>query len=179
MKNASLTECFSPAVIDERVRALAAQINELYAGEPLVMICVLKGAFMFFSDLVKHITVEPEIDFVRVASYGAGDTSSGTVSFTKDVEIPLEGKHVVIVEDIVDSGRTMDFLLRQMRARGANSLRVAALVDKVERRTVDVQVDFAGFSISAGFIVGYGLDYAERFRELPGIYTVDPESLNR
>ena len=175
MRIATLTPLFTAEQIEQRVRALAGQINALYAGRRLVLVCVLKGAFMFFSDLLKHVTVGPEIDFVRVASYGGKATSSGSVSFSKDVEISLAGKDVVLVEDVVDSGLTMDFLLRQMRARGAYSLRVAALVDKAERREVDVQVDFVGFSLSSGFIVGYGLDYDERYRELPAIYTATVE----
>ena len=171
MRVKELTPLFTAEQIDRRVRELAVEINELYAGRQLVLICVLKGAFMFFSDLVKHVTVGPEIDFVRLASYGRTTTSSGTVSFSKDVEISLAGKDVVLVEDVVDSGLTMDFLLRQMRARGANSLRVAALVDKVDLHKVEVKVDFAGFSLSSGFIIGYGLDYDEHYRELPAIYT--------
>ena len=171
MRIKELVPMFTAEQIDRRIRELADRINETYAGRQLVLVCVLKGAFMFFSDLVKHVTVSPEIDFVRLASYGRSDVSSGNISFSKDVELPLAGKDVVLVEDIVDSGRTMDFLLRQMKARGAASLRVAALVDKTERREVSVHVDFAGFSVSSGFIVGYGLDYAERCRELPAIYT--------
>ncbi len=174
MKDTTLRVLYSEEVIAKRVRELAGQMNVMYAGQPLVVICVLKGAFMFFSDLVKQITVEPELDFVRVASYGASNTSSKHVSFTKDVEISLVDKHVVLVEDVVDTGHTMDFLNRQMKARGAKSLRIAALVDKKERREVDVTVDFPGFVLSSGFIVGYGLDYAERYRELPAIYTVEP-----
>jgi hypoxanthine phosphoribosyltransferase len=167
----ALTPLFTIEQIDRRVRELAGQLNALYAGRQLVLVCVLKGAFMFFSDLVKYITVNIELDFVRLASYGGNDSSSGTVSFSKDVEISLVGKDVVVVEDIVDSGRTLDFLVRQMKARGVNSLRVVALVDKSERREVDVQVDFVGFSLPSGFIVGYGLDFAEKYRELPAIYT--------
>lgn len=126
---------------------------------------------MFFADLVRHITVKPELDFVRLASYGNASESSRTVSFTKDVEITLEGKHVLIVEDIVDTGRSMDFLMKQLAARGAKSLRLAVLIDKTERREVAVTSDFIGFSLPEGFIVGYGLDYAEKYRELDGIYT--------
>ena len=172
MRVKSLIPLFSSEEIERRIQELAGQINAMYADKQLVLICVLKGAFMFFSDLVKHVTISPEIDFVRVASYGKSDVTSGIVSFSKDVEISLEGKDVILVEDIVDTGVTMDFLLRQMSARGARSLRVAALVDKIERRELDVRVDFVGFSLSAGFIVGYGLDYAEKYRELPAIYTV-------
>lgn len=175
MRNTALRELYSAEAIAERVRELADQINLDYAGKPLVMICVLKGAFMFFSDLVKRITVQPRIDFVRVSSYGASDASSGTVRFSKDVETPLQGADVLLVEDVVDSGVTMDFLVRELRARGANSLRIAALVDKLERREVQVHVDYPGFSLNAGFIVGYGLDYAERFRELPAVYVIEPE----
>lgn len=175
MKVERLDMLFSAEEIDKRVTSIAESINTLYTGEPLVMICVLKGAFMFFSDLVKKVTVGPEIDFVRVASYGSQLASSRTISFTKDVEISLAGKHVLLVEDVIDSGFTMEFLLRQMRARGAKSLRVATLVDKKERREARVDVDFPGFSLSTGFIVGYGLDYAERYRELPAIYVAVPE----
>ena len=166
---------YSEEALKERIRDLAAAINVEYADKPLVMICVLKGAFMFFSDLVKHVTVRPELDFVRLASYAGGTSSTHAISFTKDVEISLEGKHVLIVEDVVDTGHTMRFLMNQMAARGALSLRLASLVDKRERREVDVAVDFAGFTLSKGFIVGYGLDYAEHFRELPAIYEIlDP-----
>lgn len=166
----TLEVVYSPEAITRRVEEIAAEINTLYQGESLVMVCILKGAFMFFSDLVKHVTVRPELDFVRVASYGNARESSRAVSFTKDVELSLKDKHVLLVEDVVDSGHTMLFLRNQMQARGARSLRVAALVDKYERREVDVAVDFVGFALPKGFIVGYGLDYAERFRELPAIY---------
>ena len=166
---------YSPEAIAGRVRELAGEINTLYAGKPLVMVCVLKGAFMFFSDLLKLITVQPEIDFVRVASYRGGMSSTRNISFTKDVEISLEGKHVILVEDVVDTGHTVEFLVRQMAARGTASLRLAALVDKRDRREVPVQVDFPGFCLGEGFIVGYGLDYAEHHRELPAVYVVEPE----
>ena len=175
MRVKRLQELYAASVIEERVREIAGEVNCLYAGKPLVMICVLKGAFMFFSNLVKHITIGTEIDFVRLASYGKGDSSSGTVRFLKDAELSLRGKDVVIVEDIVDSGLTMEFLVRQLEARGANSLRIAALIDKLERRERPVTVDFSGFTLSGGFIVGYGLDYAERFRELPAVYTLEFE----
>ena len=157
-------------MIRTRVRELAKEIDSLYGDEPLVIVCVLKGAFLFFSDLVRALTISPELDFVRLASYGEGMKSGGTVSFTKDIELSLEGKHVLIVEDIIDSGRSMDFLLRQLSARGAKSLKIAALIDKKERREVPVHADFVGFALPAGVIVGYGLDYAERYRALPAVY---------
>ena len=161
---------FSEEQIRQRVGEIAEDINILYAGKPLVVVCVLKGAVVFFADLVRHLNMRPELDFVRVASYG-DDTSSASkaISFTKDIELSLHGKHVLIVEDIVDTGRSMEFLLRQLEARRAKSVRLCALVDNYERREVEVNVDFAGFRISDGFVVGYGLDYAERYRELPEI----------
>lgn len=167
---------YDAQAIAARVAEMGREINRLYEGQELVVVCVLKGAFMFFADLVRHLDMRPELDFVRVASYGASTSSCGAVSFTKDVEVQLQGKHVLLVEDIVDTGHTVDFLLRQLAARGARSLRLAALVDKQERRTVPVRVDFTGFALPGGFIVGYGLDHAERFRELPGIYEAVIES---
>lgn len=170
----TLRSVYSAEDIAARVKSVAAEINALYrtAEEPLVMVCVLKGAFMFFADLVKRIEVHPEIDFVRLASYGRHSASGGAITFGKDVDISLTGKHVLVVEDVIDSGLTMDFLLKQFKARGAKSLRLAVLIDKQERREVDVQADFTGFVLHEGFIVGYGLDYAERYRELPAIYEV-------
>lgn len=177
MKIKDLKVVYDAQAIAARVAEMGQDINRLYAGEELVVVCVLKGAFMFFADLVRHLDMRPELDFVRVASYGSSTSTCGTVSFTKDVEVPLQGKHVLLVEDIVDTGHTVDFLFRQLAARGAKSLRLAALVDKQERRAVPVRVDFAGFALPGGFIVGYGLDYAERYRELPGIYeaVIEPE----
>ena len=128
---------------------------------------------MFFSNLVKRLTCHPELDFVRLASYGDG-TEAHAITFSKDVEISLKDKHVLIVEDIVDTGRSMEFLFHQLEARGAKSLRLAVLLDKKERRQVLVPVDFVGFSLPSGFLVGYGLDYAEKYRELPGVYEMLP-----
>ena len=161
--------------IQTRITELAGEINAVYKGEPLVVVCVLKGAFMFFSDLVKRLDGSPQLDFVRLASYGNASESSHTINFTKDVEIKLEGKHVLIVEDIIDTGHSMDFLVRQFRARGAKSLRLAVLLDKKERREVSIFADFVGFALPSGFVVGYGLDYAESYRELPAIYEAEIE----
>ena len=165
-----MKEVFSAEAIQNRVRAIAAEIDALYGNEPVVVICVLKGAFPFFSDLVRAMKKDVFIDFVRLASYGEGTESCETVRITKDVEISLEGRNVLIVEDIIDTGRSMDFFIRYCRSRGASSVRLAALIDKQERRELSVPVDFTGFSLPAGFIVGYGLDYAERYRTLPAIY---------
>lgn len=175
MRITGLKPLFTEEQIKARLDDIAAQINTLYAGEPLVVVCVLKGGFMFFSDIVKRLTCKPELDFVRLASYGQGTASTKAINFTKDVEIPLEGKHVLIVEDIVDTGHSMDFLLRQLAARGARSLRLAVLLDKHERREVPVTPHFVGFTLPAGFVVGYGLDYAELYRELPALYEAEIE----
>lgn len=175
MTKETFTAVYSEEQIATRVAELATEINTLYAGQPLVVICVLKGAFMFFTDLVRHLTVEPELDFVRLASYGSKQERGEHISFTKDIEVSIEGKHVLVVEDIIDTGHTMDFLFRQLAARGSKSLRLATLIDKSERRAVPIRADFVGFHLPKGFIVGYGLDYAERYRELGGIYEMSPE----
>lgn len=176
MKRDHLEVVFTEQHIQKRLDELAEQINALYGDEPLVVICILKGGFMFFSDLVRRLKGCIELDFVRLASYGANKSRASHVSFTKDVELDLENKHVLFVEDIVDTGHTMHFLFGQMQARGAKSLRLAALIDKHERREVSVKVDFSGFTVSEGYIVGYGLDSAERYRELPGIYILSQAS---
>ena len=161
----NMREVFSEELIRRRVRELAADIDDVYKGETVVAVCV-----PFFSDLVRAMKTDVLIDFVRLASYGDRASSSEHVQITKDVEISLEGRHVLIVEDIVDTGRSMDFLMRYFSSRGAKSIRLAALIDKKERREFSVHSDFAGFDLPSGFIVGYGLDYAERYRTLPAIY---------
>jgi len=167
---------FSPEQIAARVCELAAEIDALYGQEFLVAVCVLKGGFIFFSDLVRTLhNKNMELDFVRLSSYGKNTSSSRHVIFNKDVEVDICGKHVLIVDDVVDSGYSMRFLLDQFAARQARSLRLAALVDKYERRQADVKVDFAGFRLNKGFIVGYGLDYAEHYRMLPGVCEIIPE----
>ena len=166
MRITNLKPLISEEAIQTRVKEMAGEISTLYKDEPLVVVCVLKGAFMFFSDLVRHLTCKPELDFVRLASYGSAAQRSKTITFTKDVEIPLEGKHVLIGVDIV---------YRQFQARGARSLRLAVLVDKNERREVPVTSHFVGFTLPSGFVVGYGLDYAESYRELPAIYEAEIE----
>lgn len=171
--NSSMRLLFDAETIASRVREMGAEIDRCYGNEPLVCVCVLKGAMPFFADLTRAIS-NPHVRFecVRLASYGTGDTSSGTVTLAQDVEMDLAGCHVLVVEDIVDSGHSMHFFLEHLRNKGANSVRLAALVDKKARREVEVNVDFAGFTMSDGFIVGYGMDYAERYRALPGIYEI-------
>lgn len=165
-----LVTIFDSKLISRRVGELGAAINAAYGAEPLVAVCVLKGASIFFADLARSIgNPDLELDFVRLASYGKSQTSSGHVIFNKDIETDIRNKHVLIVEDIVDSGRTMEFLVDQFMARQPRSLKIAALVDKHERRESGPRVDFAGFWRDSGFLVGYGMDYAERYRTLPDI----------
>ena len=166
-----LRQLYDADTIAARVRELGAAIDACYNGEPLICICVLKGALPFFADLLRAMTNENvRVECVRLASYGNSDTSSGTVRMPQDLECDLTGCHVLVVEDIVDSGRSMHFFLENLRRRGPRSLRLAAFVDKTGRREVDVTVDFAAFVLSDGFLVGYGMDYAERYRALPGLY---------
>ncbi len=170
----TLTTVICAQDIQARVRELGREITTTYDGEPLTVVCVLKGAFLFFADLVRHIDLELELEFIRLASYGKG-TDSGELVFSKDLETTIQGKHVLVVEDIVDSGRSMDFLKRTFAERKPKSLRIAALVDKYERREVALDVEFPGFRLEKGFIVGYGMDYAERYRELDAIYELEPQ----
>lgn len=162
---------FTEARIQERIAGMAREIDAVYGEEPLVAVCVLKGAVHFFSDLSRRLrNPAVELDFVRLSSYGNATASSRHVTFSKDVDCDVRGKHVLIVEDVVDSGHSMRFLAAQFRARGVASLRIAALIDKMERREVGVCVDFVGFQLERGYIVGYGMDCAERYRALPAVY---------
>jgi hypoxanthine phosphoribosyltransferase len=163
---------FSRAMINERIDALAGEIDAHYASiqEPVVLVCVLKGAFMFFADLVRRLTIQPELEFVRMASYGHGTTRGETICFSKDVELDLDGRHVLIVEDIVDTGHTAAYLLNAFARRNPASLRICACIHKSGRREVDLPVDFHAFSLQQGFVVGYGLDCAEQYRQLEAIY---------
>lgn len=176
MKVKELKPIFSAEAIAARVKELGAELDRHYGDEPVVAVCVLKGASIFFADLVRTMKKpNVELDFVRLSSYGMSDSSARNISFSKDVDISLEGKHVLVVEDIIDTGHSMTFLMGQFAARGARSLKLAAMVDKYERREVNVDADFVGFSVKEGFLVGYGLDYAEQYRQLPGIAEVIPE----
>jgi hypoxanthine phosphoribosyltransferase len=156
--------------IQSRVAELARGLSESYRGQSLVLVGVLNGVFMFFADLAKRLTIPVEIDFVRVASYGSETCSSGRISMTKDVEADLAGKHVLIIEDIVDSGLTLEWLKKHLAQKGAASIKTCVLVNKHERRDVDVPIEFTGFDVPSGFLVGYGLDFNGRYRCLPAIY---------
>jgi hypoxanthine phosphoribosyltransferase len=164
---------FSRKEIAEQVARMAREISVDYAGKKLVLVGVLKGAFVFLADLARQLTIPATIEFVRIASYGAKKESSGEIQVTKDVEIPLEGKDVLIIEDIVDTGLSLKFLIEHLRAHHPASLRLCALVDKKARREVEVQVDYTGFTMTDGFIVGYGIDFNEHYRALPEIFVVD------
>ena len=155
--------------VNARIRQIGEQISRDYEGKELHLICILKGASFFTCELAKRITVPVSLDFMSVSSYGKSSESSGIVKIVKDLDEPLEGKHVLVVEDIVDTGRTLDYLLSLMRSRGAEDVRLCALLDKPDRRVVDVKADYTGFQIPDEFVVGYGLDYAQRYRNLPYI----------
>jgi hypoxanthine phosphoribosyltransferase len=160
--------------IDRRVRELGRQISEVYADidTPLVMVVILKGATVFAADLLRSLSIPAELEFMRAASYGSGTSRSGRLRLAHMVDGPLVGRHVLLVEDIVDSGRTVNAIANRIRRLGPASLRLAALLDRPARREVEVQIDFCGFVIPDRFVIGYGLDYAGLYRELPGIYSL-------
>jgi len=154
------------------VHGLADRISEDYLGRELVLVCVLKGAFMFLSDLVRRLRIPAEIDFVRLTSYGSGMKSSGNVEITKDIELSVEDKDVLIVEDIIDSGHTLEFLKERLILSNPRSVKICALLDKRGRREVGMEADYLGTEVDDVFIVGYGIDFNENYRHLPEIYYV-------
>jgi len=156
-----------------RVRELSTEISRDYDGRDLLLVGVLKGAFFFLSDLMRGLTVPCEVDFMAVASYGDSTSTSGVVRILKDLDAPIHDREVLIVEDIVDSGLTLSYLLRMLQAREPKSVEVCALLTKPERRKVDLPIRYTGFEIPDRFAIGYGLDYAERFRELPYVAVLD------
>jgi hypoxanthine phosphoribosyltransferase len=164
-----------PDDLQHRVKALGRQISEDYEDKDLLLIGVLKGAVFFLSDLMRQIEVPCEVDFMAVASYGSSTESSGVVRILKDLDAAIEGRDVLIVEDIVDSGLTLNYLLRTLRTRGPASLEVCALLTKPDRREVDTPVRYIGFEIPNRFAIGYGLDHAERFRNLPYVAALADE----
>ena len=156
--------------IARRIDALSAEIDQIYAGgESVHLVCVLKGGFIFLADLVRRLKSRVTLDFIAVSSYAKGTTSSGEVRLLKDLDVALDGKHVIIVEDIVDTGLTLTYLQGILRARGPKSLRTACLLSKPSRRKVEVPVEFIGFTIDDLFVVGYGLDFEGQYRHLPDI----------
>jgi hypoxanthine phosphoribosyltransferase len=166
----------SEQALQSRIAELGAQISQDYAGQDLLLVCVLKGGVMFLTDLMKQVSIPHSIDFMAISSYGAGArTSSGVVRILMDLSANIAGRNVLIVEDIIDTGHTLDYLLNLLRTRDPRSLRVCCLLDKPSRREVPIEVDYLGFSIPDKYVFGYGLDLDEYFRELPLVATLKPE----
>lgn len=161
--------------IDKRISEMAAQISKDYAGETIHLICILKGGVFFMTELAKRITVPVSIDFMSVSSYGNAQVSSGRVRILKDLDESIEGRSVLIVEDIIDSGRTLSYLLDTLSVRRPKSIKLCTLLDKPSRREAEVQVEYTGFSIPDEFVVGYGLDYSQFYRNLPYVGVVVKE----
>lgn len=158
--------------VDARIQAIGEQISKDYAGKQVHLICVLRGGAFFMCELAKRITVPVSLDFMSVSSYGGDTKSSGVVKIVKDLDDSIKDKDVLVVEDIVDSGRTLSYLMEMLRDRGPASLRLCTLLDKPDRRVIDVNVDYTGFAIPDEFVVGYGLDYDQKYRNLPYIGVV-------
>ena len=161
--------------IAKAVSALGKKITEDFAGRDLVMVCILKGASVFFTDLIREVDLPVVTEFMSVSSYGSGTSSTGVVRIGKELDRNIEGKDVLIVEDIVDSGRTLSYLVKVLRQRQPRSVSIATLLDKPARRVVDLEVQYSCFDIPDAFVVGYGLDYDEKYRNLPDIGVLDPK----
>jgi hypoxanthine phosphoribosyltransferase len=175
MCSTSIHILYSQEEIAARVQGLARDISRDYQGKEPLLVGILKGAFVFLADLIRQMTLPVQVDFVRVASYGHTTESQGKITFTKDLETPMEGRDLLVVEDIVDSGRTLKYLMEHFRQRGARSVKCCVLLDKRHRREVEIDIDYAGFVMNKGFVVGYGLDWAEAFRHLPDICIVETD----
>lgn len=167
---------FSEAQIQEKVIEIAAEINEMYKGKPLLVIGVLKGANVFVADLIRKIEIPLILDFMAVSSYGSATESSGAVKILKDLDEDIVGMHVLVVEDIIDTGLTLNYLSKNLESRGAASISICTLLDKPERRKAPIDVKFKGFDIPDEFVVGYGIDYAEKYRNLPYVGILKPEA---
>jgi hypoxanthine phosphoribosyltransferase len=170
---------YSEEQIQAKIKELGEIISSDYEGRNPLVICVLKGAFIFMADLVKNISVPLELDFMAVSSYGQSTKSSGVVKIIKDLDVPVEGRHILIVEDIIDSGLTLSYLIDVLERRNALSISVVALFNKPARRAVELEPDYAGYVLPDEFVVGYGLDYAEKYRNLPFIGILKPEIYSR
>lgn len=162
----------------DKTKELAQRISNDYRGKEFVMVTVLKGGFIFASDLVRQMDIDVDINFMAVSSYGSGTRSSGNVKIVKDLDSDVRGKHVLIVEDIVDSGHTLSFLMQLMKERGAVDVKICTILNKPSRREVDIDVAYLGYDIPDEFVVGYGLDYDERYRNLPYLATLKEEVYN-
>ena len=164
---------YSEEEVNERIKEIGAQISKDFAGKQVHLVCVLKGGTFFMCELAKRLSIDCTLDFMQVSSYGADTKSSGIVKIVKDLDEPLKGKNVIVVEDIIDSGRTLSYLLDIFRKREPESLTLCTLLDKPDRRVTEVKVDYTGFEIPDEFVVGYGLDYDQKYRNLPYIGVVD------
>ena len=160
---------FTKEQLEGRIGELAAQLDKEYAGKNPLMVGILKGSVMFYADLLRAMTIPVEMDFIAISSYGSGSKSSGEVKLIKDLDRKIEGSHVIIVEDIIDSGYTLSYLKRMLYSRKPESVKICALLDKYSRRVVPIEADYKGFDCEDEFVVGFGLDYAERYRNLPYI----------
>lgn len=165
----NLETLISQEDLQARIAKIGAQINTDYEGKEIIIVCILKGGVMFMADLVKHITVPLKMEFMVVSSYGDAYKSSGVVKIVKDLDESIQDKHVLIVEDIVDSGRTLAYVRNMLSERGAASVKICTLLDKKEERVIDVKVEYAGFEVGNEFVIGYGLDYKQYYRNLPYI----------
>ena len=177
--NPNLEVLLSQQALQQRIQELGAEITRDYAGLNPLLIGVLKGACFFLSDLLRVIDTRLSIEFMAISSYGSSTRTSGEVRIMKDLDVPIEGRHILVVEDIVDTGLTLSYLLANLESRGAASVKLAALLDKFERREKDVNIDYLGFQIPDAFVVGYGLDYAERYRNLPYVGVLRKELLEQ
>ena len=169
----TVRELLSEEEVDKRIAEMAAQISKDYQGEQVHLLCILKGSVFFSCELAKRLTIPVSIDFMSVSSYGMDAKSSGVIKIVKDLDEDIEGKNVLVVEDIIDSGRTLHYLLGYLGSKNPKSLKLCTLLDKPEQRVAKVDVDYTGFCIPDEFVVGYGLDYAQRYRNLPYIGVVE------
>ena len=171
----------SPLISEERLRArireMGAEITREFHDQPPIMVCILKGAFVFFADLIRCVDLPVRIDFMAASSYGSGTESTGEVHVVKDLPMDITGQNIMLVEDIIDSGRTLAYLKRLLESRNAKKVYITTLLDKPSRRVVDLKPDYCGFTIPDSFVIGYGLDYAEKYRNLPEIGILSPESI--
>jgi hypoxanthine phosphoribosyltransferase len=179
-RSAELERAVSEVLIDEdalrtRIAELGEEVSAFYEGDELLLVGVLKGAVFFMADLMRHVTVPCEVDFMAISSYGAATDSSGVVRILKDLDINIEGRHVLVVEDIIDSGLTLSYLIRNLESRSPASLEICALLTKPARREIEVEVRWVGFEIPNRFVIGYGLDFAERYRNLPYVGVLTPD----
>lgn len=172
-----LKPLFTEEDINAAVTHLATRIEQDFADEEILFVCLLKGSFIFLSDLMRRVSNPAKVDFMRVSSYGTGTKTSGRIVVTKDIEEDIQGRNVIIVEDIIDSGLTLKHIKEMLQERNPKSLKICALLDKRARREIEIEGDYVGLTIENGFVVGYGIDYAELYRNLPNICTVETDDL--